>query len=166
MGIGNYFKAGKAKPAVEAQQQSVTEKSPYGPVSSGAATPRRGDGPVASSRASIALSERSGRTTKRESFMDEIKHEVMVSHLHHQQQLLMWNTDQSGQYEGVVVRRHRNDYLCAPTPVMDSPFGRGCAMLNVVVSNRTLRRYQPLLTPAGCNDGLIPGHPNVLRMGN
>ena len=87
------------------------------------ATPKFG-----SSRASIAPSTRSS------TYVDEIKHEVMVNYLHQQQCSHLWVSDNSGELEGVLLRKSRNNYLACPPQLAVSPFAAACAALNCQVS--------------------------------
>jgi hypothetical protein len=71
--------------------------------------------------------------------MDDIKHEVMVNFLYQQQCSNLWINDQSGQLEGVVLRKARGSYLACPPDLLQSEFYRACLALNVQVSsNRQL----------------------------
>jgi hypothetical protein len=135
MGLGSYFKAGKAGkagPTASSPQTSVPmiEKPPA------AALPQRPsisnlqrESRYGSARASIAPSIRSTRS----SFIDDIKHEVMVNYLYQQQCSHLWVGDGSGESEGVLLRKARNHYLACPPQLANSPFAIACAELNVQV---------------------------------
>lgn len=124
MGLKNYFKAGK--PAPEQPQMAMTEK-PSAPASrlgdnlEMSSTPRFG-----SSRASLAPSTRS-------SFVEDIKHEVMVNYLYQQQCSHLWVSDGSGELEGVLLRKSRNNYMACPPQLAQTSFAAACAALNVAV---------------------------------
>ena len=131
MGLKNYFKAGKPA-AAAAQPQSppspppMREKAPsrsYTDNMELSSTPRFG-----SSRASLAPSTRS-------SFVDDIKHEVMVNYLYQQQCSHLWVSDGSGELEGVLLRKTRNNYMACPPQLAHSAFAVACAALNCQVSN-------------------------------
>lgn len=70
------------------------------------------------------------------SFMDDIKHEVMVNYLFQQQCSALWVGDGSGQVEGVLLRKAKGFYMSCPPQLVESPFGQACATLNVQVSRR------------------------------
>ena len=135
MGLGNYFKAGK--PAATASSSTSPQK-PMAMIEKPAATilPRRPslnnlhrDSRYASSRASITPSMRSNRS----SFIDDIKHEVMVNYLHQQQCSHLWVSEGSGESEGVLLRKARNHYLACPPQLANSTLAIACAELNVQV---------------------------------
>lgn len=139
MGIKNYFKpkAAKGQPAPEPVPQ-MSEKPPVlagnSMEMSATGTPRN-----MSSRASIAPSTRSSY------YVDEIKHEVMVNYLHQQQCSHMWVDDmRSGEREGVLLRKSRNNYLACPPDLVHSHLAMAIGQLNcqvsiVVFSNLTMK---------------------------
>lgn len=67
----------------------------------------------------------------------------MVNYLYQQQCSHLWVNDASGMYEGVLLRKSRNNYMACPPQLADSPFATACAALNVPVS------LQPLLLVFG-----------------
>ena len=73
-----------------------------------------------------------GSTTS--SFLDDIKHEVMVNYLYQQQCSRLWVSDGSGEMEGVLLRKARRNYLACPLALADSELATMCAELNVQVS--------------------------------
>jgi hypothetical protein len=85
---------------------------------------------LASSKLSIAPSMQSTQS----SYLDEIKHEVMVNYLYQQQCSRLWVSDGSGEVEGVLLRKARNRYLACPPALTGSVFAMVCAELNVQVS--------------------------------
>lgn len=126
MGLKNYFKTNKAAAAQPAAPPVMTEKVTPAPSRLGdnlemSSTPRYG-----SSRASLAASTRS-------SFVDDIKHEVMVNYLYQQQCSHLWVSDGSGELEGVLLRKSRNNYMACPPQLAHSPFAVACAALNCAV---------------------------------
>lgn len=128
MGLKNYFKASKGKAeatALTAGTPQMTEKDPRTFTDSleMSNTPRFG-----SSRASLAPSARSS------TFVDEIKHEVMCNYLYQQQCSHLWVSDGSGELEGVLLRKTRNQYMACPPQLASSDFARACAALNCQVS--------------------------------
>ncbi|MCJ1299920.1 hypothetical protein MMC08_002714 [Hypocenomyce scalaris] len=141
MGLKNYFKAGKPA-AAAAQPQSppspppMREKAPsrsYTDNMELSSTPRFG-----SSRASLAPSTRS-------SFVDDIKHEVMVNYLYQQQCSHLWVSDGSGELEGVLLRKTRNNYMACPPQLAHSAFAVACAALNcqvaMTVNSRVIKTF-------------------------
>ena len=96
MGLKNYFKANKAaaqQPQIVMEEKSTPAPSRIGNNLEMSSTPR-----FCSSRASLAPSTRS-------SFVDDIKHEVMVNYLYQQQCSHLWVGDGSGELEGVLLRK-------------------------------------------------------------
>jgi hypothetical protein len=87
---------------------------------------------LASSRSSIAHSGRSAQS----SYLDNIKHEVMVNYLYQQQCSRLWVSDGSGEMEGVLLRKARSHYLACPPALATSVFAMLCAELNVQVAGR------------------------------
>jgi hypothetical protein len=67
--------------------------------------------------------------------IDEIKHEVMVNFLFQQQCSSLWIGDDSGELEGVLLRKSMGVYLSCPPQLVETLFGRACLALNVQVSN-------------------------------
>ena len=134
MGLGSYFKASKPAPSAAAapppQSTVMTEKpgpAVFSQRPSMNALPR--DSRYGSSRASLAPSIRSNKS----SFIDDIKHEVMVNYLYQQQCSHLWVSDSSGDSEGVLLRKARNHYLACPPQLANSVLAMACAELNVQV---------------------------------
>lgn len=124
MGLKNYFKANKAaaqQPRIVMEEKSTPAPSRIGNNLEMSSTPRFG-----SSRASLAPSTRS-------SFVDDIKHEVMVNYLYQQQCSHLWVSDGSGELEGVLLRKSRNNYMACPPQLAHSAFAAACAALNCAV---------------------------------
>jgi len=88
---------------------------------------------------------RSISSSTRSSFFEDIKHEVMVNYLHQQQCSHLWVSDGSGQREGIMLRKARNEYLSCPPQLVDSVFGHACAELNVqaamTVNSRVIKTF-------------------------
>ncbi|GAB7356289.1 hypothetical protein MBLNU459_g7093t1 [Dothideomycetes sp. NU459] len=145
MGLKNMFKGGKAseKGQPEAQQE-MSEKTlaPPTPATGGLLTPMSGMSTPRygfnSSGASIAPSHKS-------SFMDDIKHEVMVNYLFQQQCARLWVGDGSGEVEGVLLRKFKGSYLACPPSLSTSTFAMACATLNVpcamTVNSRIIKTF-------------------------
>jgi hypothetical protein len=93
---------------------------------------------LASSRSSVAPSLQSAQG----SYLDEIKHEVMVNYLYQQQCSRLWVSDGSGEVEGVLLRKARNQYLACPPALAGSVFAMVCAELNVRVSYALHHEYR------------------------
>lgn len=136
MGLVNYF---KPKAAATAKGGAVELEKTSPPALYPAHDPDLLSTPrVGSSRNSI--SARSFQS----SHMEDIKHEVMVNYLYQQQCSHMWVSDQSGHFEGVLLRKHRGNYMTCPPDLAGSEFLRACSSLNVQVSllNLTCRGVQ------------------------
>lgn len=151
MGLGSYFKP-KAAPKPQNDAPPMMEKPPSRLDNnfelSAAVAPRLG-----SSRASLAPS------TNSSTYVDEIKHEVMVNYLYQQQCSHLWVNDSSGEFEGVLLRKSRNSYMACPPQLATSTFGMACAALNVQVSYPDIRSQRSVkLTTAGCHDGKLSSH--------
>ena len=119
------------------------------------------DSPPQSSTASI-----SGRSihSARSTFLEDIKHEIMVNHLYQQQCSRLWVSDGSGECEGVLLRKARGHYLACPQPLLDSKFAQACAQLNVQVSPGFTSVIHCLQT-AGCHDGELKSHQDIPCLG-
>ncbi|MCJ1293229.1 hypothetical protein MMC34_004783 [Xylographa carneopallida] len=139
MGLKNYFKASKGSAEATPPASStppILEKSPRAFTDSleMSNTPRFG-----SSRASLAPSTRSS------TFVDEIKHEVMCNYLYQQQCSHLWVSDGSGELEGVLLRKSRNQYMACPPQLASSDFARACAALNcqsaMTVNSRVIKTF-------------------------
>ena len=143
MRIRSYLKSrsatAPAAPRPLAQTSETTPKTDH-PFEHGPTTGTLGyDTRLASSRSSIAPSVRSAQS----SCLDDIKHEVMVNYLYQQQCSRLWVSDGSGEMEGVLLRKARNQYLACPPALVDSVFAMVCAQLNVPVRcPATLTRHQ------------------------
>ena len=127
MGLKDYFKPSAAPPQpATLRLPNMSEKTSLATedMMFGTAITTR----LASSRSSLAPSTRSS------TYIDEIKHEVMVNYLYQQQCSHLWVNDSSGQQEGVMLRKSRNNYMACPPQLLDSPFGIACAALNCQVS--------------------------------
>ncbi|EON68775.1 hypothetical protein W97_08033 [Coniosporium apollinis CBS 100218] len=103
------------------QPSSPGYGTPLVPPSPGFSTP-----PM-SGRASVAGSVHS-------TFLDDIKHEVMVNYLFQQQCGALWVGDGSGEIEGVLLRKSRGNYMACPPQLAESAFAHYCAQLNVQVA--------------------------------
>jgi hypothetical protein len=132
MGLGGYFKAKKPEPAPAAPV--MTEKTPAATSSPHHSYNMELQPPTSrfgSSRNSI-----SNRSTQSSTFLDDIKHEVMVNYLYQQQCSHLWVSDGSGEIEGVLLRKSKNTYMACPPQLGSSPFAAACAALNVQVRKR------------------------------
>lgn len=65
--------------------------------------------------------------------LDDIRHEVMVNYLYQQQCSHLWIGDESGEIEGVLLRKNRGQYMACPPQLINSPFAAGCTALNAQV---------------------------------
>lgn len=143
MGLKDYFKAGKepAKAIVPPSEKPPTPSHQHGDSLEMASLPR-----LASSRASFSPSTRSS------TFVDDIKHEVMVNFLYQQQCSHLWVSDGSGELEGVLIRKYRNQYMTCPPALAESRLAAACAALNCQV-HFTHWTEEMELIGQGCNDG-------------
>ena len=127
MGLGSYFKAKKPAPpaAVVMAEKPASSSSPHNSFNMELQPPQSRFG---SSRNSI-----SNRSTQSSTFLDDIKHEVMVNYLYQQQCSHLWVSDGSGEIEGVLLRKSKNTYMACPPQLGNSAFASSCAALNVQV---------------------------------
>ena len=134
MGLGSYLKSTPtAEPASPTQRRQMSETQVPAYLSQDPSLTMGGsryNTALASSRSSLAPSVRSVQST----FLDDIKHEVMVNYLYQQQCSRLWVSDGNGECEGVLLRRSRGQYLACPPQLVISVFGQVCAELNVPVS--------------------------------
>lgn len=82
-----------------------------------------------------SLPAHAGRDQARATFLDDIKHEVMVNYLYQQQCSRLWVSDGNGVLEGVVVRKTADHYMSCPPELATSPFALSMAALGVQVSS-------------------------------
>lgn len=126
MGIGNLFKSSKAgEPKHGAPIQLASSPSTPGH----ATPPHMREGSIKSTRApSIAPSARSQRSNR---YFDDLRYEVMCSHIYQSQSMMMWIQDAGSGQEGVVVKKSRDQMLTAPPQLANSTFAYSVAALNV-----------------------------------
>jgi hypothetical protein len=127
MGIGSYFKAKKPEPSAPEVSEKPASVSPQPDYNMELQPPRFGSA-GGSSRNSF-----SNRSTQSSTFLDDIKHEVMVNYLYQQQCSHLWVSDGSGEIEGVLLRKSKNTYMACPPQLGSSAFAAACAALNVQV---------------------------------
>lgn len=136
MGLGSYFKTKKPEPQAAVITEKPTMAMPP-PISPELLLPARRLG---SSRNSM-----SNRSTQSSTFLDDIKHEVMVNYLYQQQCSQLWVSDGSGEVEGVLLRKSKNVYMTCPPQLGSSPFAAACAALNVqcamTVNSRVIKTF-------------------------
>lgn len=139
MGLGNYFKAKQPAPpaAVVMTEKPASSPSPHNSFNMELQPPQSRFG---SSRNSI-----SNRSTQSSTFLDDIKHEVMVNYLYQQQCSHLWVSDGSGEIEGVLLRKSKNTYMACPPQLGNSAFASSCAALNVqcamTVNSRVIKTF-------------------------
>lgn len=88
----------------------------------------------------------------------QLKSEMMVEHVWKQQRQKMWSIGRPG--EGVVLKKARGEYVCAPQSLAYRTNGlfEAVRAMNVRVSSRPFYRFsfrrgqQPLTKHAGCYD--------------
>ncbi|KAF2237821.1 putative glycosyltransferase family 2 protein [Viridothelium virens] len=138
--IANAGTSGSQSPSAEQMKNSMIQPPHATEPGSHDGTPRSGtSGPWDKrvSRASMTPSLRS------HSFMDDIKHEVMVNYLHQQQCARMWMVDGSRANQGVLVRKTRGIYMACPPQLRESDLASAAAALNLqavmTVDSRVVR---------------------------
>lgn len=136
MGIGSYFKAKKPEPVSD-----VSEK----PVTTSQQTDYNRELRPPQSRFGSSRNSVSNRSTQSSTFLDDIKHEVMVNYLYQQQCAHLWVSDGSGEIEGVLLRKSKNTYMACPPQLGSSSFAAACAALNVQVTNNQPDDGKPIL---------------------
>ena len=143
MGIRNYFTPTPSSPAaastapspVPGQTPSDGNSSIVRPTAFSHAQHLRT--PSHQSKRASSISARSTRSYSSSIFVDDIKHEVVVNYLYQNQLGKNWVIDGSGDTEGALVRRARNDYIACPEALADSPLASAVKTLNVPVSHKT-----------------------------
>ncbi|KPM37879.1 hypothetical protein AK830_g8658 [Neonectria ditissima] len=87
----------------------------------------------------------SGKSGGSGGVIDDIKHEVIVNYLYQQQCSQLWVGDDSGELEGVLLRKVRGQYMACPPQLGASPFAIACAALNVqcamTVNSRVIKTF-------------------------
>ena len=79
------------------------------------------------------------------SFMDDMKHEVMVNYLFQQQCGKLWIGDASGEVEGIILRKSRGNYTSCPPNLVQSSFAYCCSQINLQVSPKALNQIMQLI---------------------
>ncbi|KAF2464877.1 uncharacterized protein BDR25DRAFT_380324 [Lindgomyces ingoldianus] len=111
-----------------------------------------------SRRTSFVGSMRSMGST---SYLEDIKHEVMVNFLFQQQCGKLWVGDASGELEGVLLRKRKGTYMSCPPALIQSPLAYYCSQLNFQVAMtvnsriiRTFLQWAPDVTDVPLMNGL------------
>lgn len=142
MGLIGYFNRSKQAPEKSShgthshlQEHSISdEKPPTAPYTSESST----DSP-----ASLATSSKYG--SRRTSYMEELRHEIIANYLFQQQCAIMWIGDGSGETEGVLVRKSRANYLACPPDLILSSFAQSVVALNLpcamTINSRVVKTY-------------------------
>ncbi|PSS21993.1 hypothetical protein M430DRAFT_98768 [Amorphotheca resinae ATCC 22711] len=138
MGLKSYFKAKKPEPATDPVVVEKPALSPPQPdLNMGLQPP--------TSRFQSSRNSLSNRSTQSSTFLDDIKHEVMVNYLYQQQCSQLWVSDGSGELEGVLLRKSKNTYMACPPQLGSSTFAAACAALNVqcamTVNSRVIKTF-------------------------
>ena len=128
-------KSSKSSQEIETFDQEKTSL----PADTSGPASRQSTSRVHSSRASIAASVRS-------SYTEEIKHEVKCNYLYQQQCAKLWINDGSGQTEGVLLKKSRNEYIACPPSLAQSEFASAIALFNVPVLAGLSTYHKPRLT--------------------
>ncbi|KAL1866050.1 hypothetical protein Daus18300_006951 [Diaporthe australafricana] len=126
------------------RNQRSRRNSDSAKASSGRDTDRH----VAPSRQNVrakSLPGRPARFAARTTFLDDIKHEVMVNYLYQQQCARLWVSDGTGELEGVVVRKSSDQYMACPRGLSSSPFAQAMSALGVqcamTVNSRIIKSF-------------------------
>lgn len=141
MGLVNYFKTPKdgAKDDKKAPKPEPTFIEKPGTPAFDASPAPFGPYGYGSSRTSLAEPRQSN------SFVDDIRHEVMVNYLFQQQCSSMWIGDGAGVNEGVLIRKTKASYLACPPDLLSSAFAQGCMALNVpsamTINSRVIKTF-------------------------
>ncbi|KAM3069291.1 hypothetical protein ACMFMG_010798 [Clarireedia jacksonii] len=133
MGVLSYFKI--SKPEQKSSSNEKTVATAPNPLTSNVASPQ--PSPAGSSRQSLYSNNR----------LDDIRHQVLLNYLWQKQKGLMWIQDDARQYEGVMVRKDRTEYLCRPQTLATSTFGVAMQTMNISAAmtiNSTV--VEPFLT--------------------
>src|SRR5438094_8392006 len=110
MGLKNYFKAPPPVEPSQTQEMTVEKSLMRTPAIGGSL-----EMPGLRTPSGLSSRDSFGPSSSRSSaFIDDIKHEVMVNYLHQQQCSQMWVGDSTGETEGVVLRKSRNNYMACP----------------------------------------------------
>jgi hypothetical protein len=106
----------------------------------------------------LQASAASSRLTLEEDLRDNIKHQVILNFLAQKQQGHIWIQDNCGISEGVMVRKNRQEYICRPPAMANSPLSRAMALLNVQVRSTRPMNDQFAYQSTGCHDHQLPSH--------
>lgn len=136
MGLGNYFKPKKPEQRPGAGSSTANEKQApsMNPQTGNNSTLLQPLNNHLASQSSTRTST-SNQSNAGSNLMSGIKHEIMVNYLHQQQCANLWVSDDSGDSEGVLLRKGRDSYLTCPQQLERSPFATACSSLNVHVRN-------------------------------
>ncbi|EMC94584.1 hypothetical protein BAUCODRAFT_149721 [Baudoinia panamericana UAMH 10762] len=141
MGLLGYLKSSKKAEKEKAPQASDTSNNEQPDWREKPHPPFAQDGSE-NPRASLS-STKSG--TPRTSFMEDIRHEVMVNYLFQQQCANLWIGDSTGYTEGILIRKLRGSYLACPPDLIHSQFAAGVMALNLMcamtVNSRVVKTY-------------------------
>ncbi|KAF7954180.1 hypothetical protein EAE96_005311 [Botrytis aclada] len=150
MGLGNYWKPKKPDQATGAGSSTFNEKQPAtrNPQTGNNASllqPMSNDPALQPSTRSSTSNRSNAASNSGSSLIGGIKYEVMVNFIHQQQCANLWVSDDSGDCEGVVLRKGRGTYLACPPQLGNSPFAAACASLNVqcamTVNSRVIKTF-------------------------
>lgn len=135
MGLKNYFMSSKSTADPHTQPTEKLEQS-VTPTGAPPTYSVRDSYANASSSASLAPSAHAGNV------VDGIRREVLVNYLFQQQCTSRWIGNGVGDYEGVMVRQMKNDFLFCPPDLHDSVFGRCCMALNLPCAMVSSRNHE------------------------
>lgn len=135
----------RSKSSARSQPKSRTGCSPLSREGSPAEKASSGQGNAAPSQQKSRAKSLPGRATRikaRATFLDDIKHEVMVNYLYQQQCSRLWVSDGTGVLEGVIVRKTATNYMTCPQELASSTFAQSMAALGVqVISTVSTRKH-------------------------
>ncbi|ATZ53330.1 hypothetical protein BCIN_09g01980 [Botrytis cinerea B05.10] len=146
MGLGNYFKPKKPEQRPGAGSSTANEKQApsMNPQTGNNSTLLQPLNNHLASQSSTRTST-SNQSNAGSNLMSGIKHEIMVNYLHQQQCANLWVSDDSGDSEGVLLRKGRDSYLTCPQQLERSPFATACSSLNVhcamTVNSRVIKSF-------------------------
>lgn len=122
MGLTNYFKIAPKVATKTIENEKTPDLKAFAPLEPPSIAP--------SSRPTSSRSNAPSGLRQ----VDEIKHQVMLNRLYQQQRSQLWINDLSGQAEGVMLRKDRNNYMFSPPSLAHSAFAHAMKLLNVQVS--------------------------------
>lgn len=75
--------------------------------------------------------------------LGDMKHQVMVNHLYHQQCTNLWVAEGAGETEGCILRKDQGEYTTCPRSLQDSRLLESMRSLNVQASHTIASNTEP-----------------------